>query len=261
MKRLVLVLCIAVLAAPPIAAAKGLLGVEACGPDGCQQQRSDRLEEGAGGPNGPFTGLGGIVQPAAPGPWYRINFLLGDNGKLFMRVPLFYVPGSKLLITPGNGNEQPSWWHPRGELRTIVESLAARVKPYPTPTDIQVKANGKSVAAPQSYLRLFTIGSRTDKYPTEDDRVDVTFTSKRPTPWTTGNLMVLYPKSHLFIRDGQMVVIPADTSDRIVRRASLAPGSSFPWLPLAAGAVVVVLAAALVRRLRPRAAPRPVIQH
>ena len=261
MKRLVLVLCIVVLAAPPIAGAKGLFGVEACGPDGCQQQRSDQLEEGPGGPFGPFTGLGGIVRPAAPGPWYQMNFLLGDNGKLFMRVPLFYVPGSKLLITPGNGKEQPSWWHPQGELKTIVESLAARVKPYPTPTGIQVKANGKAVADPQSYLRLFTIGSKTDKYPTEDDSVYVTFTSKKPTPWTTGNLMVLYPKSHLLIRDGQIVVIPADTSDRITRRASLAPGSSFPWLPLAAGVAVVVLAAAVVRRLRPRGAPRPATQH
>jgi hypothetical protein len=260
MKRLVLALCIVVLAAPPVAGAKGLQGAELCGPDGCQQQRSMQLREGPGGFNGPFSGLGGIVQPAAPAPWYRGNLLIGDGGKVFMRVPFFYVPDAKLMVQPGNGNEQPAWWHPEGALRNIVESLAARVRPNPVPANIQVTTDGKSVADPQSYLRLFTIGSKTDKYPAEDSSVQVTFASSRPTPWTTGNVMVLYPKSHLFIRDGQMVALSADTSDRIVRGASLATGSSFPWLPTAAGLAAVVLAAAIVRRLRPRAAPRPATQ-
>jgi len=67
-------------------------------------------------------------------------------------------------------------------------------------------------------------------------------------------------KSHLLIRDGQMVALSADTSDRIVRGASLASGSSFPWSPAAAGVAAAVLAAGIVRRLRPRVAPRPVTQ-
>jgi hypothetical protein len=260
MTKLVLVLCIAVLAAPAAAVAKGLQGAELCGPDGCRQQRSNQLGEGAGGFNGPFSGLGGIVQPAAPAPFYRGNLLIGEGGKVFMRIPFFYVPDAKLMVQPGNGNEQPAWWHPEGALKTIVESLAAAVRPNPVPANIVVTANGKPVADPQSYLRLFTIGGKTDKYPTEDSSVQVTFTSPKSTPWTTGNVMVLYPKSHLFIRDGQMVALSADTSDRIVRGASLAPGSSFPWLPAAAGVAAVVLAAAIVRRLRPRTAPRPVTQ-
>ena len=262
MKKLVLVLFIAVLAAPPVAAAKGLMGAELCGPDGCRQQRSTELREGPGGFSGPTSGgIGGIVQPATPAPWYRGNLLLGEGGRLFARVPFFYVPDAKLIMQPGSGNEQPSWWHPDGALEAIIESLADKVKPFPTPSDIAVKANGKPVADPQSYLRLFTIGSKTDRYPTENDFVDITFTSTRPTPWTTGNLMVLYPKSHLFIRDGQMVAVSSDTADRIVRGASLSPGSSFPWLPVAAGIAAVALAAAIVVRLRPRAAPRPATQH
>ena len=260
MKKLMLVLCIAALVAPPVAGAKGLMGAELCGPEGCRQQRSTDLREGPGGFNGPYSGLGGIVQPSAPAPFYRGNLLIGDGGKVFMRVPFFYVPDAKLMVQPGNGNEQPAWWHPEGALKTIVESLAARVHPNPSPANIAVTANGKSVADPQSYLRLFTIGSKTDRYPTEDDSVQVTFTSPKSTPWTTGNLLVLYPKSHLLIRDGQMVAVSADTSDRIVRGASLASGSSFPWLPAAAGVAAVVLAAGIVRRRRPRAAPRPVTQ-
>jgi hypothetical protein len=260
MKKLVLVLCLAALAAPAVAGAKELQGAELCGPDGCRQQRSMELRAGPGGFNGPYSGLGGIVQPAAPAPFYRGSLLIGEGGKVFMRVPFFYVPDAELMVQPGNGSEQPAWWHPEGALKTIVESLAARIRPNPVPAHIAVTANGTPVTDPQSYLRLFTIGGKTDKYPTEDSSVQLTFTSPRSTPWTTGNVMVLYPKSHLFIRDGQMVALPADTSDRIVRGASLAPGSSFPWLPAAAGVAVVVLAAAIVRRLRPRAAPRPVTQ-
>jgi len=65
---------------------------------------------------------------------------------------------------------------------------------------------------------------------------------------------------HLQIRDGQRVALSADTSDRIVRGASLASGSSFPWLPAGAGFGAAVPAAGIVRRLRPRVAPRPATQ-
>jgi hypothetical protein len=259
MKKLVLVVFMVALAAPAAAGAKGLMGAELCGSDGCRQHRGGQLREGPAF-NGPYSGLGGIIQPAAPSPWFRGNLLIGDGGKVFMRVPFFYVPGAKLMVQPGNGSEQPAWWHPLGALKTIVEGLAATVHPFPTPTDIAVTANGKPVADPQSYLRLFTIGAKTDKYPSEDDFVDLTFTSKKPTPWTTGNVIVLYPKSHLVIRDGQMVAVSRDTADRIARRAGLAPGAAFPWLPAAAGAAAIALAAAIIRHLRPRAAPRPLTQ-
>jgi hypothetical protein len=257
MKRLVFLLCIAMLGVPGVAAAKELQGVELCGSDGCQQQRNTQHREDPGS----FGGSGGIVPPAAPAPFYRGNLLIGEGGKVHMRIPFFYVPDAKLIVEPGGRNQPPSWWRPEGALITIVESLAARIRPNPAPTDIRVTANGKPVAAPQSYLRLFTIGSKTDRYPTEDTSVQLTFVSAKSTPWSSGNMMFLYPKSDLLVRDGQFVALSSDTSDRIVRGASLASGSSFPWLPAAAGLAAVVLAALLVRRLRPRAAPRPVTQH
>src|SRR5262245_38298336 len=101
MKKLVLVLFLAALAAPAVAQAKGALGVEVCGADGCQQQRFASYHETGGGP---FTGMGGIVTPAKPGPWLRGAILIGDPSvdKVFGRIPFFYVPGSDLMVDPGD---------------------------------------------------------------------------------------------------------------------------------------------------------------
>jgi hypothetical protein len=259
MKKLVLVLFLATLVAPAVAHAKGALGVEMCGADGCKQQRFATVHEAGGGP---FTGMGGIVTPAKPGPWLRGAILIGEpNGKVFGRIPFFYVPSSDLMVDPGDGNQRPAWWHPKGELGSLVRSLAPRVTAFPAPKRVDVAINGTPVQDPASYLRLFTYGKRTDAYPKSDHFVQITFGSTKPTPWTTGNDIALYTKDRLLIRDGEIVAVSGSMADRIVSGSSLSPGSRVPWrllaLALAALAVLGLMAAV---RLRMRTAPRPVPQ-
>jgi len=257
MKKLVLIVFLAALAAPAVAHAKGSLGVELCGADGCQQQRFATVHEAGGGP---FTGLGGVVTPAKPGPWLRGSVLIGEpNGKVFGRIPFFYVPGVGLMVEPGDGNQQPAWWKPTGELSTLVHVLATRMKPFPAPENVDVAVDGVTVRDPASYLRLYTVGKRTDAYPKSDDFVQVTFQSKTPTPWTTRNDIVVYTTDHLLMRDGQIVAISGSMSDRIAHGASLAPGSSI-WRLLALGLAALAVLALAVRLLRARPAPRPVPQ-
>jgi hypothetical protein len=258
MKKLVLVLFVAALAAPAMAHAKGMLGVEVCGADGCRQQRFATVHEAGGGP---FTGLGGVVTPAKPGPWLRAAVLIGEpNGKVFGRIPFFYVPDAGLMIQPGDGNQQPAWWRPSGELATLVHALAAKVKPFPAPTKVDVAVDGALVKDPASYLRLYTTGKRTDAYPKSDDFVQITFTSAKATPWTTRNNVVVYTTDHLLMRDGQIVAISGSMSGRIADGASLAPGSGIPWRLLALTLAVLALVALGVRLLRARPAGRPVPQ-
>ena len=259
MKKLVLVLFLAALATPALAQAKGALGVELCGADGCKQQQFATVHEAGGGP---FAGMGGIVTPAEPGPWVRGAILVGEpNGKVFGRMPFFYVPGSDLMVEPGDSNQQPAWWHPKGDLARLVHALAPRVTPFAAPKNVTVAVNGQVVQDPSSYLRLFTTGKRTGAFPKSDHFVQITFQSKTQTPWTTGNDIALYTADRLLMRDGEIVAISGSMSDRIVAGASLAPGSRVPWrmlaLALAALAVLVLAAAA---RLRARPAPRPVPQ-
>lgn len=258
MKKLVLVLFLAALAVPAVAQAKGALGVEMCGADGCKQQRFTTVHEAGGGP---FTGMGGIVTPAKPGPWLRGAILIGEpNGKVFGRLPFFYVPGADLMVEPGDSNQQPAWWHPKGELATFVHALAPKVTPFAPPRNVTVAVNGEAVQDPSSYLRLFTTGKRTGAFP-KSDRFVQTFQSKTQTPWTTGNDIALYTADRLLMRDGEIVAISGSMSDRIAAGASLAPGSRVPWriLVLALAALVVLVLAAAAR-LRARPAPRPVPQ-
>jgi len=255
-KALLATVLIALAAAAP-AGAKGLLGAQLCGTDGCATERDGTLREG---PGGPFSGAGEIVAPAKPGAFLRGSLLLGDGGKVFGRIAFFYVPGADLVVQPGDGSQTPAWWHPQGRFGAIVRSLAARLQPFPAPRITRVTVNGEPVADPQSYLRLYTVGDKATTYPKDTSSVQVVFESARQTPWTAGNDVSVYPVSRLLIRDGQLVSIPASVADRVAARASLAPGGGFPW-PLAAAAALAVSALALVaRRVRPRAAPQPVPQ-
>lgn len=264
MKTFVLVVLLSALAYPAVAGAKEMVGVQLCGADGCRTQHGNVLGGSLDG-NGPFAGLGGIVQPAAPTAWYRGSLLIGEpGGKVFGRIPFFYVPSAHMLVQPGQGpgKEQPAWWHPQPSVRRAVEGLASKLAPFEPPSKLTVTVNDRRVADPQSYLRLYTTGAKTDRYPTEDDAVYLTFASKTPTPWTTGNYMVLYPQARLLVRDGQIVAVSRSVADRVSTGTSLSPDRGFPWLVAAFVAAGVALASvlALAWARRPRTAPRPVPQ-
>jgi hypothetical protein len=259
MKKLVLVLFLAALAVPAVAHAKGALGVEVCGADGCKQQRFASAYEAGGGP---FTGMGGIVTPAEPAPWLRGSILIGEptEGKVFGRVPFFYVPGADLMVDPGESSGRPAWWHPTGELGRLVRALAPQVRPFAAPK-VVVAVNGDAVRDPASYLRLFTVGKRTTAYPKSDHFLQITFSSQTHTPWTTGNDIALYTADRLLIRDGEIVAVSRALTDRIEAGASLAPGSRIPWRLVALGvATLAVLGLLAAVRLRTRPAPRAVPQ-
>ena len=256
MKKLVLVLAVTLLWAAP-ANAKELLGAQLCGANGCVTQRDATLVEG---PGGPFGGSGVVATPAKPGGWYRGYLLLGDRGKVFGRAPFFYVPDGRLIVTPGEGAQVTTWSHPEGRLAGLLTQLAQKTKPLAIPAITEVAVNGRAVSDPESYLRLYTIGGKAKTYPTDTSSIQIVFQSDRPSPWTIGNNIVVYPKSNLLVRDGQLVSIPPAIAARAARGESLAVGGGVPWLLVATGIVVALLGAALLWRIRPRAAPQPVTQ-
>jgi hypothetical protein len=186
--------------------------------------------------------------------------LLGEEGRVFGKIPFFYIPSADLVVQPGDMQQGPSWWHPQGTFGDLVRRLANGLDTLPPPKLTRVTVNGEPVADPNSYLALYTTGKKATTYPSEDTMLQVAFLSAKPSPWTTGNYMVVYPKSHLLVRDGEIVSIPARMADDVVARASLSPDGGTRWLLWAALAHAGAVLAAVLWRVRPRPQPRPVPQ-
>ena len=259
MKKLMLVTAVAaiVCAAPAQAKAKELLGAQLCGSSGCATQHSNSALEG---PGGPFAGE--LVAPAKPGPWYRGYLLAGDRGKVVGKLLFYYVPGGDQVVSPGRFGQVTAWTRPEGKLARIIAGLAKRVDPYAAPRLTQVTVNGSAVDDPQSYLRLWRLGEKATGYPDGLGSQQVVFFSDPASPWSDGNYVVAYAKSHLLLRDGQLVSMPKDVATAVGAGRSLDPGRAIPWTPvaIAVALAVVLLSGALVRRMRPRPSRRPVAQ-
>ena len=258
MKKILAVAILALAAAAP-ASAKEILGVQLCGASGCETEKgksvSAILHEG---PGGPFTDNGEAVSPAKPGGWFRGHGLIGDGGTVHGRMPFYYVPGAGTIVQPGNAAQTTTWMKANGAWREVLDRLAAQLEAYPAPTITRASLNGDAAADPQSYLSLFTVGEKAKTYPKETASMQVVLESKRRSPWTDGNSLVLYPKSHLLVRDGQIVSIPDRIADQAAARASLAGGGrSFPWLPVAVAVALAALVAGAILVARRASWRRP----
>ena len=261
MRKMMVALAVVVLAAaaPAQGKAKELLGLTLCGASGCTTEKGETVSSVLHeGPGGPFSDNGAAVAPATPGPWYRGFVLMGDHGRVFGRLPFYYVPGAGLIVQPGQGAQTTTWEKASAMWRGPIERLAPRVKPFPAPTITGVSLNGDNAADPQSYLALYTVGSKATRYPKSAESTQIVLESRSRTPWTDGNSLVLYPKEHLLVRDGQMVAIPAAVSSAVAARASLADdGRMIPWAAIAVAAALAALVAAAVVVARRSPARRP----
>ena len=257
MKKLMFVIVAAALLDAAPAQAKELLGAQLCGPDGCVTQRAGGLLEG---PGGPFSGE--LAPPAKPGAWYRGYLLAGDRGKVVGKILFYYVPAAGQVVQPGRFGQTTTWTRPDARLASLITALASRTKPYGTPRLTSVTLNGRTADDPQSYLRLWTLGKKATEYPDGLGSQQVIFFTEPASPWSDGNYVVAYAKSHLLLRDGQLVAMPKDVAAAVAAGRSLDPGRTIPWTPIAIAAALaaLVLAAALARRLRPRPSPQPVAQ-
>jgi hypothetical protein len=243
MKKLLLVTVAALVWAAP-AGAKELLGAQLCGPSGCATERQAAVMHG---PGGPFEGE--LVTPAKPGAWYRGYLLAGDNGKVMGKLPFYYVPGAHQIVQPGRYGQTTTWTRVNGKLGPMLDSLASRVKPYAAPRFTRVTVDSKSVKEPQSYGRLWTVGTKANDYPRGDDMRQVTFFTASPTPWSDANYVVAYPSDRLLMRDGQLVAVPKDIANSIAHGTSMTPAnSSRPWLWALAVVPVAALAGIPLRR-------------
>jgi hypothetical protein len=256
---LVAVSVAALVAAAP-AAAKEIVGLQLCGSSGCATARTGLPPAH----DGPLMGDGGAtVAPSGPARWYRAAALVGDGGKVFGRLPFYFLPERSLMVVPGQGGQTTAWTNATPQWKAALTALTAKVEAFGPPTIERVSLNSKHAADPQSYLDLYTVGKAATTYPKHDASIQVVLETAKRTPWTDGNYVVLYPDDDMLVRDGQLVSIPSSIADAAAAGRSLDAGHSFPWLvvAIAIGFGVLVAAALLVaRRTAAGGVRRPVPQ-
>lgn len=231
--RFVILVAVAALALPSLAAAKEVSKVELCGEDSCSTITGTANTSRFFG-----HGESQSTTAAPPGPYYRVTFTTShEEGTGSWSI--FYVPHGDRLALPDGQWEQLSATRARA-----YAQAAAGLKPLPTPELESVTIQGRAVEDPESYLALFEAGSAEGAVPAHlADWVPVDMRFRGRTPWS-GDPYVFFSASDGLIQRGiQIVRIPDEMAASIRAGESLAPGDAFPWVLVAAMAIALVLLA------------------
>lgn len=248
------------LVVPATAQAKEPIEISVCGESGCSAASNP-----IGGHRDPFGGSGvGATQGPPPGPYYRLDLTSGDE-----TWSIFYVPAASVLAIP-NDRGWPSWLTFGGPGASVVRRLARGVEPFDRPTVSEALLDSRPLPGdPTSYLALLEIDGPLDL--PEGGSVPLELRSDQPSPWTNVSYPY-YPEDRVllratgsFVRLPPMLVSELDSSLGAARPETSGPPpampsqqSGFPWLWLALGLTLGVLAAAGATLLARRRAGRGV---
>jgi hypothetical protein len=248
MRKLVVLVALAALAAPANALAKEISGAKICGASGCVTSTDkDALMQ--------------VVQSSAPvperapgpAPYYKVTFRVTEPG----HGPVggwdaWFVPSAGLLSTRGESGA-PEWSALDDPAVAFLEGAVAALQPFPTPRFTRVLVGTRPVRDPNSYRALFT-----PAWPLVADSASdwkpITIDASAHNPWTDGVQVLYSPSKNVVWRGADRVHVPARIAANIEARRSLrAPGQSpnraWAWAAGAA-ALVGVVAATVVRRRR-----------
>jgi hypothetical protein len=208
-RSIVLIACVAALAAAPQALAKGPLTL--CGSSGCAPLGA----EGSAGPMIPLSaGTGARLAPVAPAPFYRISFA-AHGGTL-----AYWIPSAHVLRVIEGG--LPAWIAPGPDAEALLGGVASTVAPYAAPKTANALVGRRQAAGGSTYLDVYTIGTRTLRWPRTVVWVPINVIDGSLTPWTDGaNSLWISRKGGYLRRDGTVAKIPAAVADRIRARVSL----------------------------------------
>jgi hypothetical protein len=210
-RTIVFVAFVAVLASAPQALAKGALTL--CGASGCAQLGP----EDAAGTMAPFrVPPGAMLPPAAPAPFYRISF--EEHGGALA----YWIPSARVLRVATVNGGLATWIAPDSDVAALLDRAAATVAPYEAPATANVLVARRQAADGATYLDLYTIGTRTLRWPRNVVWIPINIVDGSFTPWTDGaNSLWISRKGGYLRRDGIVAKIPAAVADRIRARLSL----------------------------------------
>jgi hypothetical protein len=221
-----------------------------CGLSGCMEVSS-----------APDPGAGEFISTPPVAPYYEIRYPTGDRGFV---VPSREAYKASLGISSG-------WSKIEANVMTTLAPALREVRPWPSPSLLEVLVGGQRAEDPQHYVRLY------DEFPPvapprgAEKKFWIVLRSERATPWSVSipvpfpkqsfpwvngfNLLEYLPEHGVLNRNGEYVRLPTDLAELIETDAAVAEASNGfnTWWIVLAGAIVVAVGAGLAfaRRSRP----------
>jgi hypothetical protein len=165
----------------------------------------------------------------------------------------YYVP-SRAVVALMTGPAAWTWVRP-GAVRAAFDRLTRGVAPFEEPRLATVTIGGKAACDPASYVRLFSLKGKAERFPDDPDWQRIAIETNDPTPWSTSAATLEYSQStNVLWRGTEFVAVPSGLATRIEARKSLVGAGTreFPWVAFfgGIGAAGLILPAALVLRRR-----------
>jgi hypothetical protein len=140
----------------------------------------------------------------------------------------YYVPllnAFRFVGDPASPADDPTalvhWFKLDATARQALGQAVASLQPFPRPVPTRVTVGGKVVSDPESYLRLWSIGKATFRWP-DGPFLRIAITTETPSPWSdrAAHLSIARRGSYL-LRDATIMRIPAGLARQIRARTSL----------------------------------------
>ncbi len=153
------------------------------------------------------------VRPSAVAPFLVVHWLTAEQATQ----TAYYVPSTGSVRHDADGVHV---WFPLTDA-VAVRTLTANLQTYPAPAFTSVTVGGRPANDPQSYARLFSVGSPwlPLQYPSF---IRIRLTTAAWSPWTGEDVRISRTGRLLWL-DGETFRIPLQLARRIRARRSLGP--------------------------------------
>jgi hypothetical protein len=152
---------------------------------------------------------------AAPQPYYVItqNVPPGENTAA---PTTYFIPGASLIRIAGGKGTLATWTRVSSAAATALRTAAEHVPAYPAPTKLTHVIVDHSLAnAPDSYLRLWTLGKPIRTAAGANGWLPISMASDQASPWTDGLISLAVSRRGAYVqREGHLYAVPAAVASR-----------------------------------------------
>jgi len=215
---------VSVLAVASGADAKGPpTGFQACGQDACTTIAPNDAEQFA---IKLFYGDGSkelFAPKVPPTSFYTLRWRFDGDMHTGYYVPLLNI--FRYVGDPASPTESPTslvhWIKLDATAQATFSHTLSSLQAFPRPAPARVTVGGKEVSDPESYLRLWSVGKATYRWPT-GRFLRIVIRTDTPSPWTDAAAhLSIARRAPYLLRDGTIVRLPSALARQIRARVSL----------------------------------------